>query len=151
MLLSVTHTGDVLNYVHPCPHVAHIHVECTCFFIILFLIVVGARVFARLTNGLYYRGFVQEVLYNTSTIAIVYDDGGKITLPKNDESAVIPDKIPQDSELEIRKDVIGFWPSDAKYLPGRISRSCNLGEKYFVTFDNGDERCEAIYEIRVVP
>ncbi len=121
------------------------------FFIILFLIVVGARVFARLTNGVYYRGFVQEVVYNTSTIAIVYDDGGKITLPKNDESAVILDKIPQDSELEIGKAVIGFWPSGAKYLPGRISRSCDLGEKYFITFGNGDERCETIYEIRAVP
>ncbi len=120
----------------------------------MFLFVVGARVFARLTNGSYDRGFVQEkkeVVYNTSTIAIVYDDGAKITLPKNDESAVILDKIPQDSELEIGKVVIGYWPNDAKYLPGRISRSCDLGEKYFVTFDGGDERCEAIYEVRVVP
>ena len=132
----------------------YMNVLCTYFFIILFFIVVGARVFARWTNGLYYRGFVQEkkeVVYNTSTIAIVYDEGGKITLPKNDESAVILDKIPEDSELEIGKVVIGFWPNDAKYLPGRTSRSCDLGEKYFVTFDNSYERCEAIYEIRAVP
>ena len=132
----------------------HVHMLRTYmyanFCITLFLIVVGARVFARLTNGLYYRGFVQEVVYSTSTIVIVYDDEVKINLPKNDESAVILDKIPQDSELEIGKVVIGNWPNDTKYLPGRISRFCVPGEKYFVIFDNGGERCEAIYEIRAV-
>ncbi len=75
-------------------------------FFIIFLITVGARVYARWTNGLYYRGFVSRSA--SSTVSIRYDDGDKTTLPKNDESAVILDKIPQDFKLEIGQNVIGY-------------------------------------------
>ncbi len=112
-------------------------VSVSIFFIILFLITVGLRVYARWTNGLYYRGFLSRSA--SSTVSIRYDDGDKTTVPKNDESAVILDKIPQDFKLEIGQNVIGYWPNRLRYYPGCISASCNFGFKYFVKFpDDGD-------------
>ena len=115
------------------------------------MIVVGARVFARWSNGLYYKGFVSES--NQWTVSINYDDGDKITLPKCDcdKSAVILDKIPQDNLVKTGQNVIGYWPGRVRYYPGHISRSCNHGKKYFLKFNDGDERCQAIYELRTVP
>ena len=114
-----------------------------------FLIAVGARVFARWTNGLYYRGFVSKSV--SLTVSINYDDGGKITLAKNDKAAVILDKIPQDNKVKIGQKVIGYWPGRVRYYPGQISKFCDDGSKYFLKFNDGDERCEAVYEIRTVP
>ena len=115
-------------------------------FLIVIVIVVGARVFARWTNGLYYRGFVSNA--NRSTISINYDDGDKITLPKNDKTAVVLDKIPFDGEIAIEQRVIGYWPNHTKFYPGFISKYCDNGKKYYFKFDNGDERCQEIFEIR---
>ena len=117
--------------------------------IILFLIVVGARVFARWSNGLYYKGFVSKS--NRWTVSINYDDGDKITLAKSDKAAVILDKIPKNRLVKIGQNVIGYWPGRVRYYPGHISGSCDYGKKYFLKFNDGDKRCQAIYEIRTVP
>ena len=119
------------------------------FFIILFLTAVGARVFARWTNGLYYKSFV--IKSSLSSVSVTYDDGDEITLPKNDKAAVILDKIPDEDQVKIAQRVIGYWPSRVRYYPGYISQLCDNGNKYLAKFDDGDERCEAIYEIRIVP
>ena len=110
---------------------------------------VGARVFARWTNGLFYRGFVSKS--TLSTVSINYDDGDKITLPKNDNSAVILDKIPHEDEVNAGQKVIGYWPGRVRYYPGYISGPCDDGKKFYLKFDDGDERCEWIYEIRTIP
>ncbi len=114
-----------------------------------FFIAVGARVFARWKSGKYFRGFVSQS--DSSTVTISYDDGAKIRLPKKDETAVILDKIPQDSEFKIGYFVIGYYSSSVKYYLGYISGNCDLGRKYLVVFADEDQHCSAIYEIRAVP
>ncbi|CAB4027567.1 oxysterol-binding -related 11-like isoform X1 [Paramuricea clavata] len=59
--------------------------------------------------------------------------------------------IPQDNEVKIGQKVIGYWPGRVRYYPGQISKFCDDGSKYFLKFNDGDERCEAVYEIRIVP
>ena len=95
-------------------------------FLIVIVIVVGARVFARWTNGLYYRGFVSNA--NRSTISSNYDDGDKITLSKNDKTAVVLGKIPLDGEVAMEQRVIGYWPNRVRFYPGRISKYCHDGK-----------------------
>ena len=110
------------------------------------VIVVGARVFARCTNGMYYRGFVSYA--NRSTISINCDDGEKIMLSKNDKTAVVLDKIPLDGKIALEQRVIGYWPNRDGFYPGRISKYCDNGKKYYLMFDDGYERCQDIFEIR---
>jgi hypothetical protein len=114
----------------------------------LFLIAVGARVFARWTNGLYYRSFVSKS--SLSSVSVTYDDGAKITLPKNDKAAVILDKIPEEDQVKIDLRVIAYWPNQVRYYPAYISQFCEDGNKYLAKFDDGSELCEAIHEIRIV-
>ena len=104
--------------------------------------------FARWTNGLYYKGFVSKS--NLSSVSINYDDGDKIILPKNDKAAVILDKVSEEEKVQIGQEVIGYWPGRVRYYPGHISHLCDGGSKYFLKFNDGDERCEAVYEIRTV-
>jgi hypothetical protein len=122
----------------------------------LFLIVVGARVLARIwsyetTSICYKKGFVSKSDWRT--VYIHWDDGNEKPLPKSDKGAVILDKIPQDRMVKIGQNVIGYWPGYAhvRYYPGRISGSCDHGKKYFVNFNDTGKRCRAIYEIRTVP
>jgi hypothetical protein len=88
-----------------------------------------------------------------STVSINYDDGDKITLPKNDTAAVILDKIPTEEGVNIEQRVIGFWPNRVRYYPGYISRFCGDGirKKFYLKFDDGDERCQFVFEIRTIP
>ncbi|KAL9984722.1 hypothetical protein ACROYT_G007051 [Oculina patagonica] len=108
---------------------------------------VGARVFARWSNGLYYRAFVVKA--TDSGVSILYDDGDTIDHNKSDAAAVILDKLPLSNELQVGQRVIGFWPGRVRYYPATIS-SINAG-KYHVKFDDGDERDEHLYEIRILP
>ena len=87
------------------------------------LITVGARVFARWTNGLYYRGFVKTS--DSLTVSIHYDDGDKITLAKSDKTAVILDTIPQEDDIQQGQRVIGYWPNRVRYYPGNITHYCS--------------------------
>ena len=114
--------------------------------VVAILILVGARVFARWTNGLYYRGYVNNA--DRTTISINYDDGDKITLSKNDKTAVALDKIPLVDEVTIGQRVIGYWPNRVYFLPGYLSKLCNDGKKYYHVFDDGKERCQEIFQIR---
>ena len=116
------------------------------YWISIFSVAVGARVFARWINGLYYRGFISQTTH--LTVSINYDSGLKITLSKNDETAVVLDKKPSDGEVTIGQRVIGYWPNRVKFYPGYISKLCDNGKKYYFIFDNGDERCQDISEIR---
>ena len=62
--------------------------------------------FARWTNGLYYRGFVTSV--SSTTVHVNYDDGDTITLPKTDLQAVILDTLVCYSDVRPGQRVIGF-------------------------------------------
>jgi hypothetical protein len=84
------------------------------------------------------------------SVSINYDDGDKITLPKNDKAAIILDKIPEEDQIKIDEKVIGYWPGRVRYYSGHISNLCDDGNKYYMMFDDGDEYCEAIYEIRTI-
>ena len=121
-----------------------------------FSFLVGARVFARWTNGLYYRGFVTNA--TSTTVFISYDDGDTITLHKIDPTAVILDHPACYSEVHAGQRVIGFWPGRTRYYPGvvthkRISDSDNCHQKavYHVLFDDGDKRLQDSLQIRLIP
>jgi len=116
----------------------------------------GARVFARWTNGLYYRGFVTSV--SSTTVGVKYDDGDTITLPKHDLEAVILDALVCYTDVHVGQRVIGFWPGQTRYYPGTVeskvhtgSVECFQNQVYNVAFDDGDKRKENFYQIRLVP
>ena len=112
-----------------------------------FLIVVGARVFARWWDGFYYRGFVSESA-NHLRVLINFDDGVKINLSKIDKTAVVLDKIPSDGEVVVGQRLIGYWPKLVAYFPGHIFRLCDSGKSYYLVFDHSGERFQEIFEIR---
>ena len=115
--------------------------------IFFLLIIVGARVFARWTNGLFYRGFVSKA--TDSKVFINYDDGDTIWLNKTDKISVILDKLPGPKSVIPGQRVIGYWPNRVRFYPGTvISRSSTT---YFVRYDDGDERHNKIYDIRTIP
>ena len=124
----------------------HFYLATYAIYIFAFVISVGARVFAHWTDRLYYRGFVNNS--TNSTVSINYDNGDKITLSKKDKTAVVLDKIPSDGKVTIGQRVIGYWPNRARFYPGYISKMCDCGKKYYLMFDDGDERCQEIFEIR---
>ncbi|XP_068699860.1 uncharacterized protein [Montipora capricornis] len=117
---------------------------------------VGARVFARWTNGLYYRGFVTSS--TSTTVFINYDDGDTITLPKIDSTAVILDHPACYSEVQAGQRVIGFWPGRTRYYPGVVTRkmisdsnNCYQKAVYDVLFDDADKRLQDSLQIRLIP
>ena len=123
---------------------------------IALILSVGARVFARWTNGLYYRGFVARA--SSSTVFIRYDDGDTITLYKKDRTAVILDKLPCYSDIKLGQRVIGFWPRRTRYYPGVVTykkptgrAACYQKAVYYVVFDDGDRRMQDFNQIRVIP
>ena len=112
--------------------------------------------FARYTNGKYYRGFVESVTSNT--VHIKYDDGSSINLEKNDPSAVILDKLPCYTDVKPGQRVIAYWPGQTRYYPAKVkskisrgSNACYQEEVYDVVFDDGDQRRENFNEIRLIP
>ena len=121
---------------------------------------VGARVFARWTDGLYYRGFVTSAA--STSVFINYDNGNSITLQKNDAAAVILDKLPCYSDIKAGQRVIGFLPGKTRYYPGDViyrrnfcSSSCYQKAAYRVFFDNPDDdtdqRVQDFHQIRLIP
>ena len=116
----------------------------------------GARVFARWTNGLYYRGFVKSA--NSTTVFIRYDDGDTITLHKVDRTAVILDKLPCYSDIHPGQRIIGYWPRRTRYYPGVVTYKRDTGRTdcyqkavYHVVFDDGDRRVQDFHQIRIIP
>ena len=116
----------------------------------------GARVFARYTNGKYYRGFVESV--TSSTVYIRYDDGSSITLPIRDHSAVILDELPCYTDVHAGQRVIAYWPGRTRYYPAKVksiisrgSDTCYQKDVYNVVFDDGDKRREDFNHIRLIP
>ncbi|XP_078361400.1 uncharacterized protein LOC144645723 [Oculina patagonica] len=107
---------------------------------------VGARVFARWTNGLYYRAFVDSA--TASSLFILFDDGGTITHQKSDSTAVILDVLPSKTDLKSKPRVIAFWPGEVRYYPGVIKYE--IHHLFHVKFDDGDERDEELYQIRIL-
>ena len=115
----------------------------------------GARVFARWKNGLYYRGFVQSA--NSTAVFIRYDDGDSITLEKTDRAAVILDRLSCYSEVNPGQRVIGYWPGRNRYYPGVVvdkkytsSTECYQKAVYDVLFDDGDRRLQDFNQIRII-
>ena len=112
--------------------------------------------FARYTNGKYYRGFVESV--TPSTVDIRYDDGSSITLPMRDPSAVILDKLPCYTDVHPGQRVIAYWPGQSRYHPAKVksiisrgSNACYQKDVYNVAFDDGDEIREDFNHIRLIP
>ena len=112
--------------------------------------------FARKTNGLYYRGFVAQA--SSSSVFIRYDDGDTITLFKNDSTAVILDILPCYFNIMSGQRVIGFWPGRTRYYPGEVTykkstcgAACYQKAVYYVIFDDGDRRMQDFNQIRVIP
>lgn len=110
---------------------------------------VGARVFARWTNGLYYRGFITRA--SDWNVFVNYDDGDTITLNKQDRTAVILDVIPQVTEILLNERVIGFWPGRTRFYPGHVTSIDAVNQTFDVQFDYGDRRIESLGEIRLIP
>lgn len=111
--------------------------------------VIGARVFARWTNGLYYRGFITRA--SDRNVFVNWDDGDTITLDKRDRTAVILDVIPQVSEILLNEHVIGFWPHSTQFYPGHVTSIDAVNQKFYVQFDDGTRRIGTLCEICLIP
>ena len=147
----------LIVYITKCPY-NPTHSVSTITLVNLFpvFISVGARVFARFTNGLYYRGFLTNA--TSTTVFISYDDGDVITLKKNDVAAVILDKLPCYHEIYPGLRIIGYWPGRTRYYPGKVTSKKNISSgdcyqkaEYDVLLDDGDRRLEDFHEIRILP
>ena len=134
---------------HPSPESATPPNQLVCLFVLF--TPVGARVFARWNNGLYYRGFVTKA--TSTNVFITYDDGDTITLLKSDRTAVILDKLPCYSHVKPGQRVIGYWPGRTRYYPGVVESKGSTGSNnyYHVKFDDGDQRMEDFNQIRLIP
>ena len=120
-----------------------------------FLILVGARVFARRKDNLYYRGFVKKQIHYGEKlyIDVELDHLGPISHQDSDERAIILDIIPSYSHVHATQRVIGHFPGYASYIPGVVVRrneDCWQGA-YHVKFDTGEERQLDFNEIRILP
>ena len=120
------------------------------------LLSVGARVFARWTNGFYYRGFVLSA--TSTTVSVRYDDGDKTTLEKNDPEAVVLDTLSCQSDITVGQRAIGFWSmlKAYRFYPGKVTEKKTDGQdcleaSYHIKFDDGDNRWESGFEIRIFP
>ena len=116
----------------------------------------GARVFGRASDGRYRRGFVTSA--NSTAVFIKYDDGDTISLNKNDEEAVILDKLPCYGDVQAGERVIGFWPGRTAYYSGDVaykrnlcSTSCYRKAAYQMMFDDGEARIQDFHQIRLIP
>jgi len=116
----------------------------------------GARVFARYTNGKYYRGFVDSV--TSSTVHIDYDDGSTTELKMSDPSAVILDELPCYTNVDPGQRVIAHYPGRTRYysatVKSKISRgsnACYQKDVYDVVFDDGDKTRDDFNQIRLIP
>ena len=116
----------------------------------------GARVFARYTNGKYYRGFVESV--TSSTVHVEYDDGSTIELKMSDPAAVILDELPCYTDVLPGQRVIAYWPGQSRYYSATVkskmsrgSNACYQKDAYNVVFDDGDEIREDFNQIRLIP
>ena len=126
--------------------------------------------FARWTDGNYYRGFVvspPEPTYSLNIgfipginhnlvvkmVSILYDDEDTIKLPIHDSAAVILDALPPKTDFAPTKRVIAFWPDRKEYFPGEIKYKVfyNWRTLYHVKFDDGGERDEEFYQMRIIP
>ena len=120
-----------------------------------FLILVGARVFSRWKDNLYYRGFVKKQIHYGEKlyIDVELDHLGPISHQASDERAIILDIIPSYSHVHATQRVIGHFPGYASYIPGVVVRrneDCWQGA-YHVKFDTGEERQLDFNEIRILP
>ena len=120
-----------------------------------FLILVGARVFARRKDNLYYRGFVKKQIHYGEKlyIDVELDHLGPISHQASDERAIILDIIPSYSHVHATQRAIGHFPGYASYIPGVVVRrneDCWQGA-YHVKFDTGEERQLDFNEIRILP
>ena len=116
----------------------------------------GARVFARYTNGKYYRGFVDSV--TSSTVHIEYDDGSTTKLKMSDPSAVILEELPCYTNVDPGQRVIAHWPGKSRYYSATVkskmsrgSNACYQEDAYNVVFDDGDKITEDFNQIRLIP
>ena len=112
--------------------------------------------FARYTDGKYYRGFVQHI--TSSTVIIRYDDGSSIESKISDPAAVILDKLPCYTDVHSIQRVIAYWPGKSRYYPAQVkdkmstgSNACYQKGVYDVMFDDGDRRTEDFNQIRLIP
>ena len=118
---------------------------------------VGARVFARWTDGRYYRGFVTNV--TSTTVVIKYDHGATIRLHNIDRTAVILENhLPCYTDVYPGQRIIGYWPNRERYYAGvvtlkkdTVSAACYQKAVYHVAFDDGDKRIQDFHQIRVIP
>ncbi|KAL9957981.1 hypothetical protein ACROYT_G034941 [Oculina patagonica] len=117
---------------------------------------VGARVFARWTNGLYYCGFVVNAA--DSRLYIHFDDGDNLDYSESEaEQALVLDVLPSSTQLQPNTRVIGAGPESHRYNPGVIEKvqdpepgSSSKLSSYYVKFDNEDGSNEFFYQIRVM-
>lgn len=125
----------------------------TCFFSTY--LPVGARVFARGIDNLYYRGFVKTTSYHGDIlyIEVQLDQSGSISHQASDQRAIVLDIIPKYSHVHATQRVIGYYPGYSSYLPGTVVRR-NTGcikSAYHVRFDMGRQREQDFNDIRILP
>ena len=106
--------------------------------------------YARWTNGLYYRGVIDSD--TADTVHIKFDDGDQITHKRNDLKAVVLDKTPPKDVVVQGTVVIAFWPNRAQYYPGVVAKvDYSRQDSYYILYDDGGKGWARLDQLRIFP
>ena len=101
--------------------------------------------FARWTNGLYYKGAIESE--TSDSFRIRFDDGDNITHSKTDSKAAVLDRTPPRRDVSVGTEVIAWWPNRVRYYPGHVDK---IEEgRYFIKYNGGDEGWAQLDQIRI--
>eukprot|EP00795_Rhopilema_esculentum_P007925 gene7925-13818_t len=106
---------------------------------------VGVKGWAKMPAGGYCLG---KVIAVTDVIEVLVDEGKVMKYERESQGCLIPDVVPQASELSVGARVISQWYDRESLYPGIITGI--RSNEYEVQFDDGDKgRCRS-YQIRLV-
>lgn len=101
--------------------------------------------FARWTNGLYYKGIIDSE--TADSFHILYDDSDTINHTKTDSKAIVMDVAPPKWAVSVGTEVIAWWPNRVIYYPGRVG--IIEPDRYYIEYDDGDKGWARLDQIRV--
>ncbi len=112
------------------------------------LYIVGDRVIARWTDNHYYAGKVTHISERFKNISVLFDDGGKITHPMLDVTAVFADTEP--TSINYKDHVIAPWKGSYKQYFGFVVEMDSDGT-IKVLFDDHVEAWYTKDKVRILP
>ena len=112
------------------------------------LYIVGDRVIARWTDNHYYAGKVTHISERFKNISVLFDDGGKITHPMLDVTAVFADTEP--TSINYKDHVIAPWEGSYTQYFGFVVEMDPDGT-FKVLFDDHSEAWYTKDKVRILP